>query len=282
MTENAMRRTGRVRWELHLALIVICFVMSIPALYALQVATLTAGEAAFAPVRLFPPGADLLPNMGDLFGRLNFGGLIMNTTIVSLVIVIGKTMLAMLAGLTFVYFRFPGRNLLFFFILLTLLMPTEIILLPLFRMMSDLGWGETHPRLALTIPFLATATGTFLFRQHFRNIPRELAEAAQIDGAAPVQFMFTVLIPMSWNVIAAHALIQFISSWNQYLWPILIVREPADQVIQVGVRSAVNFGLQADYGVMMAAGVIASIPPLLLFIFMQKQFMNGFAVTRDK
>jgi sn-glycerol 3-phosphate transport system permease protein len=276
------RRTGRTRWELHLALIIICFVMSIPALYALQVATLTAGEAAFAPVRLFPPGTDLMSNVGDLFGRLDFGSLIVNTTVVSLVIVIGKTMLAMLAGLTFVYFRFPGRNVLFFVILLTLLMPTDLILLPLFRMMSELGWGETNPRLALTIPFLATATGTFLFRQHFRNIPRELAEAAQIDGAGAMPFLFAVLIPMSWNVIAAHALIQFIASWNQYLWPILIIRETADQVIQVGVRNAVNFGIQADYGVMMAAGIVASIPPLILFVLMQKQFMNGFAVTRDK
>lgn len=280
--KRSARRGGRTRWELHIALMVICFVLSIPALYALQVATLSAGEAAFAPARLFPPGANLLPNIGVLFERLNFGGLIVNTIVVSLVIVIGKTILAMLAGLTFVYFRFPGRNVLFFFILLTLLMPTEIILLPLFRMMSELGWGQTHPRLALTIPFLATAAGTFLFRQHFRNIPRELAEAAQLDGAAPMQFMFTVLIPMSWNVIAAHALIQFIASWNQYLWPILIIRDNANQVIQVGVRNAVNFGIQADYGVLMTAGIVASLPPLLLFVLMQKQFMNGFAVARDK
>ncbi len=280
--ERVNRRGSRRRWTLHLALIIICFVMCIPALYALQVATLTAGEAAFPPPRLFPPGSDFLPNISDLFNKLDFGGLIVNTTVVSLVIVIGKTLLALLAGLTFVYFRFPGRTVLFFFILLTLLMPTEIILLPLFRMMSDLGWGETNPRLALTIPFLATATGTFLFRQHFRNIPRELAEAAQIDGATPLQFMFMVLVPMSWNVIAAHALIQFISSWNQYLWPILIIRDSTQQVIQVGVRNAINFGLQADYGVLMAAGVVASLPPLILFVLMQRQFMNGFALTRDK
>jgi sn-glycerol 3-phosphate transport system permease protein len=279
---GAVRRTGRTRWEIHLALIVVCFVVCIPALYALQTATLTAAEAAFPPARLFPPGSDFFSNVGDLFGKLNFGGLIVNTTVVSLVIVIGKTLLALLAGLTFVYFRFPGRTVLFFFILLTLLMPTELILLPLFRMMSALEWGEQHPRLALTIPFLATAAGTFLFRQHFRNIPRELAEAAQIDGATPLQFMFMVLVPMSWNVIAAHALIQFISSWNQYLWPILIVRESSQQVIQVGVRSAVNFGVQSDYGVLMAAGIIASLPPLLLFVVMQRQFMNGFALTRDK
>jgi sn-glycerol 3-phosphate transport system permease protein len=272
----------KTRWGAHLALIVVCFVMCIPALYALQVATLDIAQAFLAPPQLFPPGSDLLNNIGTLFGRNNFGGLITNTVIVGAAVVVGKTVLALLAGLAFVYFRFPGKTVLFFAVLLTLLLPTEIILLPLYRMMAELGWGENHPRLALTIPFLATATGAFLFRQHFSNIPRELAEAAQIDGATPVRFLFSVLIPMSWNVIVAHALIQFIASWNQYLWPVLIVQDQAQQVIQVGVRASVNQGTQTDFGVLMAAGIIASLPPLILFVAMQKQFMSGFAVTREK
>jgi len=270
------------RWGVHLALIFICFVMCIPALYALQSATLTLEEAAFPPPRLFPPGADLIPNVQTLFERLSFGALIGNTIVVTFVVVIGKTALALLAGLAFVYFRFAGRQVLFFVVLLTLLMPTEIILLPLFRMMSELGWGQEYPRLALTIPFLGTATGAFLFRQHFQNIPRELAEAAQIDGATPLRFLVSVLLPMSGNVIVAHSLIQFISAWNQYLWPVLVVSDPAQQVIQVGVRGAAAFGMATDYGVLMAAGLIASLPPLILFIILQKQFMSGFAITRDK
>lgn len=275
-------RRPRTRWGVHLALIFICFVMCIPALYALQSATLTLEESVFPPARLFPQGNDLLPNIVTLFERLDFGRLIGNTVVVAFVVVVGKTILALLAGLAFVYFKFRGRMVLFFAILLTLLMPTEIILLPLFRMMSELGWGQDYPMLALTIPFLATATGAFLFRQHFSNIPRELAEAAQIDGASPLRFMVAVLIPMSWNVIVAHSLIQFISTWNQYLWPILIVQNRQDQVIQVGVRAAASFGVTPDYGVLMAAGIIASLPPLLLFVVMQKQFMSGFAITREK
>lgn len=281
-TPTAAPRRQRPRYGVHLALIVACFVMCIPALYALQVATLTIEQSFVSPPQLFPPGGDLGDNLGSLFARSNFGTLIVNTTVVALVIVIGKTALALLAGLAFVYFQFPGKWVLFFFVLLTLLMPTEIILLPLFRIVSELEWGEGSPRLALTIPFLATATGAFLFRQHFSNIPRELAEAAQIDGATPLRFMASVLVPMSWNVIGAHALIQFISSWNQYLWPILIVQDPANQVIQVGVRNAVTAGTQTDYGLLMAAGVVASLPPLILFVLLQKQFMNGFAITRDK
>jgi sn-glycerol 3-phosphate transport system permease protein len=281
-TQQEETYPSRPRWAVHIGLTIICFVMCIPALYALQVATLDIVQAFAAPPQLFPPGDDLWNNVQSLFTRGNFGTLIANTVIVSLVVVIGKTVLALLAGLAFVYFRFPGRMLLFFFVLLTLLLPTEVILLPLFRMMAEIGWGENAPRLALTIPFLATATGAFLFRQHFSNIPRELAEAAQIDGATPVRFLFSVLIPMSWNVIAAHALIQFISSWNQYLWPVLIIRNMGDQVIQVGVRSAASQGTNTDFGLLMTAGVIASLPPLILFILMQKQFMSGFAITRDK
>lgn len=284
-TERNLNPLKGTKWHIHLALMLVCAVMCFPAVYALQMATLTLEQAFLIPPQLFPPGNDLAQNITSLFTSNNFSGLILNTTIVSLVIVIGKTTLAMLAGLAFVYFHFPGKWVLFFFVLLTLLMPTEIILLPLFRLVSELGWlakDTPHPKLALTIPFLATATGAFLFRQHFSNIPRELAEAAQIDGATPLRFMFSVLIPMSWNVIGAHSLIQFISSWNQYLWPILIIQNQSDQVIQVGVRNAVNVGTQTDYGLLMAAGIIASLPPLILFVFMQKQFMNGFAITRDK
>lgn len=277
-----MANSTRTRWGVHFTLIVICFIMCLPALYALQSATLTAEELFFPPPRLFPPGSDLPNNVADLFNKLNFGQLIVNTVIVSLVTVIGKTLLALLAGLAFVYFQFPGKTVLFFFVLFTLLMPTEIILLPLFNMMSALGWGQRHPQLALTVPFLATAVGAFLFRQHFQNIPRELAEAAQIDGATPLRFLVSVLIPMSLNVIAAHSLIQFISAWNQYLWPVFIVNDPTQQVIQVGVRNAAQFGIVPDYGVLMAAGIVASLPPLVLFVLLQKQFMSGFAITRDK
>ncbi|MBC8098483.1 MAG: carbohydrate ABC transporter permease [Armatimonadetes bacterium] len=275
----------KLRWRVHLALIIVCTIMCFPALFALQLATLTLEQAFLTPPQMFPPGVDLAQNVESLFSVNNFGGLIVNTVLVALVVVIGKTVLALLAGLAFVYFQFPGKWFLFFFVLLTLLMPTEIILLPLFRIVSELGWlneATPHPKLALTIPFLATATGAFLFRQHFSNLPRELAEAAQIDGATPLRFMMSVLIPMSWNVIGAHALIQFISAWNQYLWPVLIIQERAEQVIQVGVRNAVNVGTSTDYGLLMAAGIVASLPPLILFVVMQKQFMSGFALTRDK
>ncbi|MEQ8674309.1 MAG: carbohydrate ABC transporter permease [Aggregatilineales bacterium] len=277
------KRRTKTRWGVHFGLIIVCFLTALPALYALQVATLTIQQAFVVPPQLFPPGGDLFDNVNTLFDTRQFGRLIYNTTVITMVVVIVKTILAMLAGLAFVFFKFPGKWVLFFVVLMTLLMPTEIILFPLFRLVAELEWIQTNPKLALTMPFLATAVGAFLFRQHFSNIPKELVEAAQIDGATPLRFLFSVLIPMSWNVIGAHAMIQFIAMWNQYLWPRLVISDTAEQMLQVGVRQAVNAtGAQTDFGLLMAAGIIASIPPLILFLALQKQFMNGFAITRDK
>lgn len=310
------RPRTRTRWLTHIGLCIVCFFIMIPALYALQVSTLDILQSLQAPPVLFPPGGEreslseflrtplgsLPNNIAVLFGapdtstaalggaeisgesRFDFGRLIYNTTIVTLVVVIGKTLLALLAGLAFVYFRFPGKWVLFFIVLLTLLMPTEIIIKPLRDLMVDLGWRQSNPKLALTMPFLASAIGAFLFRQHFTNIPKELAEAAQMDGAGAFRFLFAVLIPMSWNVIAAHAMIQFIYMWNQYIWPTFILQDVTspEQMIQVGVRSASLSGQFTNYGLLMSAGIVASIPPLILFLLLQKQFMNGFAITRDK
>ena len=279
-TANAPHEQKRTRYEIHIGLMIICILLALPLLYAFWVATLTIEQAFRSPQ--FTIGTDFAANVKQLFSDEDFERLIRNTLVITAVVVIGKTVFSMLAGLAFVYFRFPGRWFLFFFVLLTLLMPTEIILLPLFNLVSDLGWGENHPRLAMTMPFLASAAGAFLFRQHFANIPREMADAAQMDGATPLRFLWSILLPMSWNVIVAHCVLQFIYMWNQYLWPVIVLQQNEDMVIQQGVRNAASFSSQTDYGVLMAAGIIASIPPIIVFILLQKQFMSGFALTRDK
>lgn len=270
-----------IQYQKHIPLIIVCFIVAFPALYALIVATLTRDQAFQYPPRL-TPGSDFFDNVRTLFNLQQFDRLFINTFTVAMVVVIGKTITSMLAGLAFVYFQFPAKWFLFFFVLLTLLMPTEILIVPLFRLTSSFQWAGNNPQLALTMPFLASATGAFLFRQHFSNIPRELMEAARIDGATPLQFLYSVLFPMSWNVIGAMAVIQFIYMWNQYLWPILIISETENQLIQFGVSNSFIVGAQTDYGIAMAAGVIASIPPLIVFILLQRQFMSGFALTRDK
>jgi sn-glycerol 3-phosphate transport system permease protein len=203
-----------------------------------------------------------------------------NTVLLAVVVTVAKTVLSLLAGLAFVYFRFPGKWIVFAFVLATLMMPTEILIIALFRFVSiQLQWGNTFQ--ALAVPFIASATGTFLFRQHFANIPAELSEAAQMDGATPLQFLFQVLVPISWNTIGALAVIQFVYVWNMYLWP-LLVTSGENQVVQVGLRSLLAVDTSISYGPLMLGAVVASIPPILVFILLQKQFMSGFALTRDK
>ena len=160
------------------------------------------------------------------------------------------------------------------------MMPTEILILSLFRFVNSLGWGNTY--LALIVPFIASATGAFLFRQHFANIPAELSEAAQLDGATPIQFLFRVLVPMSWNTIGALTVIQFVYVWNFYLWPALIIQGQERQVIQVGLRTLAGGDVSTSYGPLMLGAVVASLPPLIVFLLLQKQFMSGFALSRDK
>ena len=203
-----------------------------------------------------------------------------NSVQMSILVTAGKTILSLLAGLAFVYFKFRFKWFIFFFVLVTLMMPTEVMILAMFRMVSGFGWQDTMT--ALVVPFLASATGAFLFRQHFANLPGDLLEAAQIDGASPMKFLTRVLIPVSWNVIAALFVIQFVYTWNMFLWPSLIVRDESRSVVQVALQTLTNIDGSLTYGPLMLAAIIASIPPAIFFVLMQKRFMSGFAIGQDK
>jgi sn-glycerol 3-phosphate transport system permease protein len=271
------RRLIPKRWWAHLLLIGSCALIGLPLFYAMLVATQTNSQVFNYQVT---PGDSLAYNWNIVMNQNMLGNYMVNSVIVAVAVTVGKTVLSLLAGLAFIYFRFPGKWILFFFVLLTLMMPTEILVIALFRFVNALGMGNTYG--ALIVPFLASATGAFLFRQHFANIPAEFSEAAQLDGATPLQFLYKVLVPMSWNTIGALAVIQFVYVWNMYLWPVLIMQGPERQVVQVGLRTLIGGDIAISYGPMMLGAVIATIPPLVVFILLQKQFMSGFALTRDK
>jgi len=264
-------------WYAHIVLIISCIIIGFPLFYAMIVSTQTNAEVFRYQ---FMPGSSFLENWEKVMVERNLGQFMLNSVFIAVAVAVGKTILALMSGLAFVYFRFPGKWIVFGFVLLTLMMPTEILVIALFRFVNAIGWGNTY--LALIVPFLASATGTFLFRQHFANIPAELSEAAQLDGANPLQFLFRILVPISWNAIGALAVIQFVYVWNMYLWPVLIIQGQERQVVQVGLRSLVGNDAATSYGPMMLGAVIASIPPVVVFILLQRQFMSGFALSRDK
>ncbi len=265
------------RWYAHVVLWIACIVIGFPLFYAIIVSTQNQSEV-FA--YKFTPGTSLLDNLDVVINGRHLQTYMLNSIFIAIVVTTGKTILSLLAGLAFVYFRFPGKWIVFGFVLITLMMPTEVLLLALFRLVNSLGWSNTY--LALIVPFLASATGTFLFRQHFMNIPAELSEAAQLDGATPIQFLFRVLVPMSWNTIGALAVIQFVYVWNMYIWPALAIKQDSLQVVQIGLGSLIGGNTALVFGPIMLGAVIASIPPIVVFILLQKQFMSGFALSRDK
>lgn len=267
------------RWYAHAILLFAILAMGFPMYYAVIVSTQTNSDV-FA--YRFTPGQDLLRNLDVVINQRQLLRFMLNSVLVAVIMTTGKTVLSLLAGLAFVFFRFPFKWLVFGFVLLTLMMPTEVMAIALFRLVGiSLQWGDTYT--AMIVPFIASATGTFLFRQHFSNIPAELSEAAQMDGATPLQFLFRVLIPISWNAIAALFVIQFLYAWNQYLWPLMIIQDTNIKPVQVGLRTLVA-GIETgdSFGPLMLGAVLASIPPLIVFVALQKQFMSGFALTRDK
>jgi len=265
------------RWYVHILLWITIFIIGFPLLYAIVVSTQTNAETLSFQVTF---GTNTQKNLDTVIKDRNLLQFMWNSTVLAIFVTVGKTVLSMLAGLAFVYFRFPGKWLVFGFILITLLMTNEMLIIALFRLVSELEWGDTF--WAISVPFLASATGSFLFRQHFSNLPSELSEAAQIDGANPLQFLFHVLIPISWNTIGALAVIQFVYMWNQYLWPSLIIKDERIQVVQVGLSAMRNAEGALTYGPMMMGAVIATLPPVVVFILLQRQFMKGFAISRDK
>jgi sn-glycerol 3-phosphate transport system permease protein len=265
------------RWYAHIFLWVACFIIGFPLFYAIIVSTQNNSDVY---TYNFGFGNSFWENARTVIEERSLLNYMGNSILIALLVTTGKTILSLLAGMAFVYFRFPFKWLIFGFVLATLMMPTEILLVALFRFVSSLGWGNTY--LALVVPFIASATGAFLFRQHFANIPAELSEAAQLDGATPLQFLIQVLIPISWNTIGALAVIQFVYVWNMYIWPVMIIQGQERQVVQVGLRSLIGGDQAANFGPMMFGAVLASIPPLIVFLALQKQFMSGFAVTRDK
>jgi len=176
-----------------------------------------------------------------------------------------------------VYFRFPLRGLVFWMIFVTLMLPVEVRISPTYDVVASLGLLNTHA--GLSVPLIASATATFLFRQFFLTVPDELVEAARIDGAGPMRFFFDVLLPLSATNIAAMFVIQFIYGWNQYLWPLLVTTSEDMYPVVLGIKRLIAGESWTEWNVVMASAMLAMLPPALVVIFMQKWFVKGLIET---
>lgn len=204
--------------------------------------------------------------------------MMINSLIMALTIAIGKIAISILSAFAIVYFRFPFRTLAFWMIFITLMLPVEVRILPTFKVVADLGMLNSYA--GLSVPLIASATATFLFRQFFLTVPDELLEAARVDSAGPMKFFRDILLPLSRTNIAALFVILFIYGWNQYLWPLLITSDPQYYTIVMGIkRMAEEAESNPQWNLVMTAVVLAMLPPVLVVIGMQRLFVKGLVET---
>jgi sn-glycerol 3-phosphate transport system permease protein len=206
------------------------------------------------------------------------GVMLLNSLIMALTIALGKIAISILSAYAIVYFRFPFRMWIFWMIFMTLMLPVEVRIYPTYKIAADLHLLDSYP--GLTLPLIASATATLLFRQFFMTVPDELLEASRIDGAGPIRFFWDTLLPLSRTNMAALFVILFIFGWNQYLWPLLITTRDDMQTIVIGIRKMITTSdALTEWPVVMATAVLAMLPPVAVVILMQKLFVRGLVET---
>ena len=269
----------------HLVLGLGVLIIAFPLYVTFVASTQTADAIVQAPMSLLP-GSHMVENYIQAWhGGGDGGGIsapvarMMTVSLISaLVIAIGKIAISLLSAFAIVYFRFPFRQLFFWAIFITLMLPVEVRIGPTYKVVSDLGMLNTYA--GLTVPLIASATATFLFRQFFLTVPDELVEAARMDGAGPMRFFKDVLLPLSTTSIAALFVIQFIYGWNQYLWPLLVTTHEDMYPVVIGIKRMISGGDAAnEWNIIMATAILAMIPPALVVILMQKWFVKGLVDT---
>ncbi len=271
----------------HLVLLLGVLIVAFPVYVTFVASTQTAVQIVQNVPMSLLPGDNLLDSYRvALFGgQTEYGSkippvapMLWVSLVMALVIAIGKIAISLLSAFAVVYFRFPLRSLVFWMIFVTLMLPVEVRILPTYKVVADLGMLNSYT--GLTVPLIASATATFLFRQFFLTVPDELVEAARIDGAGPMRFFKDVLLPLSRTSIAALFVIQFIYGWNQYLWPLLVTTSEDMYPVVMGIKRMVTGGDAAtEWNVVMATAILAMLPPAVVVILMQKWFVKGLVDT---
>jgi len=266
-------------WLAHIVLLLGILVVAFPIWVTLVASTHTTSSIATGAMGLWPGdrlvenyGAALASGSSTVSGSTPVWFMMWNSLVMALGITIGKIVISMLSAFAIVYFRFPFRMGFFWLIFITLMLPVEVRILPTYEVVANLGMLDSYA--GLTVPLIASATATFLFRQFFLTVPDELTEAARIDGAGPMRFFKDFLLPLSRTNIAALFVILFIYGWNQYLWPLLITDDL--ETVVIGIKRMLEVGdAQIEWNIVMATTMLAMIPPVLVVLIMQRWFVKG-------
>lgn len=268
----------------HLILILGIIIVAFPIYYTFVASTMTSTQIIRPPISLLP-GDHFVENYGEaIFGGVervvgvSLERLLWNSFVVAMAIAVGKIIISFMSAFAIVFFRFPMHMFFFWMIFITLMLPVEVRILPTYKVIVDLGMIDTYA--GLTLPLMASATATFLFRQFFLTIPGELVEAARIDNAGPFRFMRDILLPLSKTNIAALFVILFIYGWTQYLWPLLVTNDAKMNTIIIGLRRMVDWAdASTPWNYVMVTAILAIIPPILVVVLMQRWFVKGLVET---
>jgi sn-glycerol 3-phosphate transport system permease protein len=270
---------GEGGWRTYLthAILLLGIAIVIFPIYLTFVASTVTHQDVVRPPLPLLPGGQFVQNYSDaLFSGVNVPvwQMLANSMVMAIGIAIGKIVISLLSAFAIVYFRFPFRKVCFWTIFITLMLPVEVRIVPTYEIAANLNLLNSYS--GLILPLIASATATFLFRQFFMTVPDELVEAARIDGAGPMRFFLSILLPLSRTNIAALFVILFIFGWNQYLWPLLITTDPSMNTIVMGIKQMLPTA--DDYGnwpVTMATATLAMIPPVIVVVAMQRLFIKG-------
>jgi sn-glycerol 3-phosphate transport system permease protein len=278
---ESMRRVGRRDWSgliAHGILMMAVVVLAFPLYYAFVISTQSLGEVSSLPPKLYP-STSLLDNYGQAWERARMGRMLFNSAVMAVAIAVGKIAISLLSAFAIVYFNFRGKQLVFWMIFVTLMLPVPVRIVSTYNVISILGWVDTY--WGLTVPLMASATGTFLFRQFYQTIPDSLAEAAQLDGAGPLRFLWSILLPLSKANVAALFVILFVYGWNEYLWPLMITNTQEMRTAVIGIEALVpRSGSQLpEWNIIMAAAIMVLLPPVAVIIVMQRWFVKGLIET---
>ena len=302
-----IERTPFLNIATHAILIGGLLIAFLPMWLVFVAATLTIEQINSPPISLIP-GGELFANLSAAWNRADLGTKLLNSLFVAVAVAAGKIALASLTAFAIVFFRFPGRMVVFWMIFVTLMLPLEVRIVPTYAVAANalapvqavlevlgiawlwqaatgvklaLEWNLLNSYTGLILPLVATATGTFLFRQFFMTIPAEIVEAARMDGVRPLRFLRDMLIPLSKTNIAALFTIMFIYAWNQYLWPILVTTDRVNygtavmELKRLIPTAATTGGGTPDWNVAMAGCLIVMLPPLVVVALMQRYFVRG-------
>ncbi len=275
-----MTRKTRHEIFIHAILIILVIVLVFPVFFALVTSTLSFQEAYKYPPKLIP-GNQFMNNLKDAWERVNIGRLFFNSTLISVVVAIVKTILALLAAFAYTHFKFRGQGLLFSMCMITQMLPLPVRIIPTYQLMATFNWINSY--YALMVPFFASTTGLLLFRQFYMTVPADLPDAARVDGASPMRYFLQILVPISKTNIAALFVIEFIFMWSQYLWPLIVTTTGEMRVIQIGIKMLLaSEQIAPEWNVIMAGTVIAMLPPLIVLMVLRKSFVQGIAMQTTK